>query len=45
MQTYRWMGTGPAYRAIGRRVVYSADALDAWMAVQREGDRSISIAA
>jgi hypothetical protein len=37
--------TGSAFRKIGRRVVYSADALDTWMAVQWEGDRSIWIAA
>jgi len=30
MQTYRWMGTGPAFRKIGRRVVYSIEALSAW---------------
>ncbi len=30
MQTYRWMGTGPAFRKIGRRVVYSIEALNAW---------------
>lgn len=30
MQTYRWMGTGPAFRKIGRRVVYAAEALTAW---------------
>lgn len=30
MQTYRWMGTGPEFRKIGRRIVYAADALDAW---------------
>jgi integrase len=35
MQTYRWMGTGPAFRKIGRRVVYSAAALNAWAAIQR----------
>jgi hypothetical protein len=34
MQTYRWMGTGPAFRKIGRRVVYSAEALSAWQAAQ-----------
>lgn len=34
MQTYRWMGTGPAFRKIGRRVVYSADALRAWQSAQ-----------
>jgi hypothetical protein len=30
IQAYRWMGTGPAFRKIGRRVLYSADALAAW---------------
>jgi len=30
MQTYRWQGTGPAFRKIGRRVVYAAEALAAW---------------
>ncbi len=35
MQTYRWMGTGPTFRKIGRRVVYSAAALNAWAAIQR----------
>lgn len=30
MPTCRWMGTGPEFRKIGRRVVYAADALDAW---------------
>ena len=30
LQTYRWMGTGPAFRKIGRRVVYAGDALEAW---------------
>lgn len=34
MQTYRWMGTGPAFRKIGRRVVYASEAIDAWGAVQ-----------
>lgn len=34
MQTYRWMGTGPAFRKIGRRVVYAADALAAWAKAQ-----------
>lgn len=37
MQTYRWMGTGPAFRKVGRRVVYSADALQAWHAAQLAG--------
>lgn len=45
MQTYRWMGTGPAFRKIGRRVVYSADALDAWAAIQRNTSESPSLAA
>jgi integrase len=36
LQTYRWMGTGPAFRKIGRRVVYAAQALDRWAAVQRQ---------
>lgn len=31
MQTYRWMGVGPAYRRIGRRIVYALGDLDAWM--------------
>lgn len=35
MQTYRWMGTGPAFRKIGRRVVYSAEALNAWRDAQQ----------
>lgn len=34
LQTYRWMGTGPAFRKIGRRVVYASEALDAWAAAQ-----------
>lgn len=34
MQTYRWMGTGPTFRKIGRRVVYSSEAIDAWAATQ-----------
>lgn len=32
LQTYRWMGTGPAFRKIGRRVVYAAQTLDDWRA-------------
>jgi integrase len=32
MQTYRWMGTGPTFRKIGRWVVYASEALDAWAA-------------
>ena len=34
MQTYRWMGTGPAFRKIGRRVVYASETLDAWTMAQ-----------
>ncbi|OYY77168.1 MAG: hypothetical protein B7Y43_11855 [Sphingomonas sp. 28-62-20] len=34
MQTYRWMGTGPTFRKIGRRVVYATEELDAWVAAQ-----------
>lgn len=45
MQTYRWMGTGPAFRKIGRRVVYSFDALQAWIAVQRDAEHPVQIAA
>ncbi|MBN8812313.1 MULTISPECIES: tyrosine-type recombinase/integrase [unclassified Sphingomonas] len=40
MQTYRWMGTGPAFRKIGRRVVYAADALAAWKKAQAQSDIS-----
>lgn len=32
LQTYRWMGTGPTFQKVGRRVVYAADALAAWKA-------------
>ncbi|THD60139.1 tyrosine-type recombinase/integrase [Phenylobacterium sp.] len=32
LQTYRWMGTGPRYRKIGRSVVYALGDLDAWRA-------------
>ena len=31
LHTYRWMGTGPVSRKIGRRVVYSQADLDAWV--------------
>jgi integrase/predicted DNA-binding transcriptional regulator AlpA len=30
LQTYRWMGTGPAFRKIGRRVVYAVSEVAAW---------------
>ena len=34
LQTYRWMGTGPRFRKIGRRVVYALGDLQAWRAEQ-----------
>lgn len=30
LQTYRWMGVGPPFRKIGRRVVYDAGELEVW---------------
>lgn len=45
MQTYRWMGTGPSFRKIGRRVVYSAAALNAWVAIQRGESEQVRQAA
>jgi integrase len=30
LQTYRWMGIGPEFTKIGRRVVYSLDTLISW---------------
>lgn len=30
LQTYRWMGIGPAFTKIGRRIVYDAEALAGW---------------
>jgi len=30
LQTYRWMGTGPRFRRIGRRIVYAMGDLQAW---------------
>lgn len=30
LQTYRWMGTGPRFRRIGRRIVYAMGDLEAW---------------
>jgi hypothetical protein len=32
LQTWRWMGVGPRYRKIGRRVVYALGDLTAWKA-------------
>lgn len=39
MQTYRWMGTGSAFRKIGRRVVYATEVVDAWAAAQASATR------
>jgi len=30
LETYRWLGTGPTFRKIGRRVVYAAEAVEEW---------------
>lgn len=30
LQTWRWMGVGPPFRRIGRRIVYALGDLDAW---------------
>ncbi|MCR5879438.1 tyrosine-type recombinase/integrase [Phenylobacterium sp. J367] len=35
LQTWRWMGVGPVFRKIGRRVVYAQSDLEAW--ARREG--------
>ncbi|MEG3089322.1 tyrosine-type recombinase/integrase [Sphingomonas sp. PB4P5] len=37
LQNYRTIGIGPAFRKVGRRVVYAAEALQAWQAVQFAG--------
>jgi hypothetical protein len=34
LQTWRWAGVGPAYRKIGRRVVYAEGTVRAWAARQ-----------
>lgn len=31
LEQWRWLGKGPAYMKIGRRVVYRVSDLDAWM--------------
>lgn len=31
LQTYRWMGVGPQFHRIGRRIVYSEHDLEAWL--------------
>jgi integrase/predicted DNA-binding transcriptional regulator AlpA len=36
LHTYRWAGTGPVSRKIGKRVVYAQADLDGWMAERRE---------
>jgi integrase/predicted DNA-binding transcriptional regulator AlpA len=36
LHTYRWAGTGPASRKIGRRIVYAQPDLDAWVAGRAE---------
>lgn len=37
MPTYRWMGTGPAFRKVVRRVAYAANAFQGWQDAQRAG--------
>lgn len=44
LQNYRTLGIGPAYRKVGRRIVYGADALDAWQRVHRAGHGVAQIA-
>lgn len=39
LQTYRWMGTGPRFRKIGRRVVYALGDLEAWRTAQAAGSQ------
>lgn len=34
LETYRWMGVGPSFQKIGRRVVYALGELDAWRAAR-----------
>lgn len=41
LYTYRWMGTGPRCRKVGRRMVYALGDLDAW----RDGRASGALAA
>ena len=42
LQTYRWMGTGPRFRRIGRRIVYAIGDLEAW---RRERAKEVAEAA
>lgn len=41
LQTYRWLGTGPAFRMVRRRVVYSINAVKAWAEMQ---NRTVDLA-
>jgi predicted DNA-binding transcriptional regulator AlpA len=41
LQTYRWMGTGPTFRKVGRRVVYAAEALDSWKAAYAANENQV----
>ncbi|HEY4031989.1 MAG TPA: tyrosine-type recombinase/integrase [Caulobacteraceae bacterium] len=34
LQTWRWMGLGPPYRRVGRRIVYARGDVDAWKTEQ-----------
>ena len=46
LEKHRYFGTGPAYRRIGGRVVYSVDDLDTWAdrgAVTSTSDRRGSV--
>lgn len=38
LQTYRWMGTGPVFRKVGRRVVYAVEALETWKVASQPPD-------
>lgn len=40
LHTYRWMGTGPRCRKVGRRMVYAQGDLDAWLAERSARARS-----
>jgi hypothetical protein len=41
LQTYRWMGAGPTFRRIGRRIVYAVGDLEAWRAEHALPPRSL----
>ena len=34
LETYRWLGVGPSFQKIGRRLVYAEGELDAWQAAR-----------